>query len=844
MKYRIFFLMIIFFIILNAESITEEIHLKAGIYENAPKIFTDDNGEPRGFWPEIINYIASEEGWELEWVKGSWEECLQRLERGEIDIMPDVAYNHERAVKYIFQQEIVLLSWSRLYTRKGINIQTVFDLEGKKVAGLKGSYNIEGSEGLRELLNDFKINCQLIEMNSYIEVFEALDRGDVFAGVTNKDFGSRFENDYRVERTPIIFQPAGLYFAFSRESEVTSELIREVDEAVLSLKDDKNSIYYRSLDKYLGGEREIARFPLWAQITIAIIIFFVLISLFFIWILKYEVNQKTYELRQFIMKLKKAEEKLTKYRDQLEVLVEKRTAELNEVNNELIKANLSLEEASKLKSQFLANMSHELRSPLNSIIGFTGIIIQGLTGDLNEEQKKQLGMVYESAKHLLGLINDILDLSKIEAGKIKIYNEDMNIPALIDIVDKMMGPLATEKGLKLRSEISDNTPALIYNDRNRIKQVLINLLSNSVKFTNRGEIVLSCKLTDDKRAVQFTVADSGIGIAADKQQTVFEEFTQIETLNNSKPSGTGLGLAISRKLVKMMGGEIWLESQIGIGTEFHFTIPVNNAEDGYFEFPESGRKKIEIDTGKKLILTIDDEEQSQKILDVYLTEAGYQVIPAYNYNEAIEFATKYQPFAITLDIVMPGRDGWEIMEELKRNSITSNIPIICISMLDNRNLSISMGAVEYLVKPVNSKRLLKELERLKKCYPIKNILVIDDNPADVVLLQKYLAQSHEYNVVSAHNGKSGIKKIEQRKPDLIILDLMMPEMDGFEVISHLKAVEEMKDIPVIIVSAKELEKEERIFLQQRIQGIISKDRFDEKQVLSDILSLIKRIEEE
>jgi signal transduction histidine kinase/CheY-like chemotaxis protein len=843
MKYRIFFLIIIFFTILNAETITDEIHLKVGIYENAPKIFSEDNGEASGFWSEIINYIAKEESWELEWVKGNWEECLQRLESGEIDLLPDVAYNNERAVKYIFQKETTLLSWSRLYTRKGINIQTVFDLEGKKIAGLKGSYNLEGSEGLRELLNDFKINGQIFEMNSYIEVFEALDKGEVFAGVTNKDFGSRFENDYRVERTPIIFQPAGLYFAFSRKSEITSELIRKVDETVISLKDDKNSIYYKSLDKYLGGDREVSRFPLWAQITIAIILFLVLISVFFIWILKYEVNQKTYELRLFIIKLKKAEENLTKYRDQLEILVEKRTAELNEVNNELLKANLSLEEASKLKSQFLANMSHELRSPLNSIIGFSGIMIQGLAGELNEEQKKQLGMVYESAKHLLGLINDILDLSKIEAGKIKIYNEDMNIPALIDIVDKMMAPLATEKGLKLRCEISENTPEIIHNDRNRIKQVLINLLSNSVKFTVSGEIILSCKVTVDKRSVQFTVADSGIGIPADKQQTVFEEFTQIETLNNSKPSGTGLGLAISRKMVKMMAGEIWLESQFGIGTEFHFTIPVNKAEEGLSEFSEYSEKKIEIDASRKLILTIDDEEQSQKILDVYLSEAGYQIIQAYNYNEAIEFSTKYQPFAITLDIVMPGRDGWEIMEELKRNPGTRHIPIICISMLDNRNLSISMGAVEYLVKPVNSKRLLRELEQLKKQYPIKNILIIDDNPADLLLVQEYLAQSNEFNVVSAQNGKSGIEKIEQRKPDLIILDLMMPEMDGFEVITHLKAEEETKDIPVIIVSAKELDKEELIFLQQRIQGIISKDRFDEKQVLDDILSLIKRIED-
>jgi len=843
MKSRIFFLILLIFSYLSAELHAENKHFKTGIYENSPKLFTDENGEVSGFWADIITYIAEEEGWELEWVPGNWEQCLQRLESGEIDFMADVAYNSERAQKYAFQNEATLLSWSRLYTRKGTSLESIFDLEGCEIAGLRGSTNIEGSEGLREMLQKFNIKCTILEMDSYTKVFEALDSGKVFAGVTNKDFGTRYENEYRVERSPIIFQPAGLYFAFNKDSERTPELIRIIDNYVISIKENGNSIYYQSLDKYLGGDRKIELFPFWLKITIVIIIFLILISIFFIWILKYEVNQKTYELRSFIYKLKKAENKLTQYRDQLEILVEQRTAELNDVNMELLKANLRLEEASKLKSQFLANMSHELRSPLNSIIGFTGIIIQGLSGDLNEEQKKQLGMVYESAKHLLGLINDILDLSKIEAGKIKIFKEDMEIPALMDVVVKMMGPLAAEKGLNLKSEIADNTPLNIFSDRNRIKQVLINLLSNSVKFTDTGEIVLSCSFWDELNAVQFTVADSGIGIPEEAQETVFEEFTQIESIQHSKPTGTGLGLAISQKLVKMMGGEICLESQLGVGTEFHFTIPLDVVEEETRESPEVIKEEVQVDTSRKLILTIDDEVQSQKILKVYLSEAGYQIIQAYNYKDAIKYATKYQPFAITLDIVMPGRDGWEIMEELKGNPLTKDIPIICISMLDNRDLSISLGAVEYLVKPVNSKKLLSELELLEKQYPIKNVIIIDDNPDDVMLLKKYLAQVNAYNLTSALNGKEGIKKIEQKKPDLIILDLMMPEMDGFEVITHLKSQPETREIPVIIVSAKELDRDEQLFLQQRIQGIISKDRSDEKQVLSEILNLIKKIED-
>ncbi|MDP8221349.1 MAG: transporter substrate-binding domain-containing protein, partial [Candidatus Stygibacter frigidus] len=203
MKSQIFFLILLISLFLAADFRTEEIHLKTGIYENSPKLFTDESGEASGFWADIINYIADEEGWKLEWVPGSWEECLERLESGEIDFMADVAYNSERAQKYAFQNEATLLSWSRLYTRKGTHLESIFDLEGRTIAGLRGSTNIEGSEGLREMLQKFNIKCTIREMDNYTKVFEALDSGKVFAGVTNKDFGTRYENDYKIERSPL-----------------------------------------------------------------------------------------------------------------------------------------------------------------------------------------------------------------------------------------------------------------------------------------------------------------------------------------------------------------------------------------------------------------------------------------------------------------------------------------------------------------------------------------------------------------------------------------------------------------------------------------------------------------
>lgn len=839
MKKIIYLICNLILLIAQTQASNDLIPLKIGVYENPPKIFTDENGAVSGFWADIVNYIARNEDWDIEWVSGTWEQCLERLENNEIDIMVDVAFNAERAEKFIFQKETTLMSWSRLYTSKGIALQSIFDLEGKSVAGLKGSYNLEGSEGFIDMLRKFKVNCEIIEKNDYTEVFKAIDTGEVFGGITNKDFGSRFENEYKVERTSLIFQPAELLFAFAPGSVRTPELINIIDKHIMELKKEQNSIYYKSLDKYLGGVRKEVIFPFWIRLLVSIILFLALMSFLFNWSLKYEVKQKTRELRLYIAELKKAEDELKKTRDELEIKVKHRTTELQNVNTQLQKANLRLEEASRLKSQFLANMSHELRSPLNSIIGFTGIMIQGLSGELNDEQKKQLGMVYESSRHLLGLINDILDLSKIEAGRVKINFEDMNVPELVNMVQKMISPLVEEKGLELNMEIASNIPKIICNDRNRIKQVLINLLSNSIKFTAKGRISLSCSLSETNDALLFTVNDTGIGIKEENLGSIFEEFTQVETVKNAKPEGTGLGLAISKKMIEMMGGRIWVESEFGVGTRFYFTIPLTS---------QSGKKAIIKDTfappdpDRKLILTIDDEEQSQVLLRTYLKNAGYEVIQAYNAREAMKAAVEYKPFAITLDIIMPGKDGWEIMEMLKDNPSTRDIPIICITALDNKDMGLSLGAIEYMVKPIDSELLIRELRRLEKQFYISKVLIIDDNPHDVDLMGEFLNEYKYFTLQKAYGGLEGLQKIRVEKPDLIILDLIMPDMDGFKVIRQLKKDESTKGIPIIIVSAKKLDKEEREYLNSKIEGIILKGEFNKNQLLTDIVSLIKKIE--
>lgn len=431
----------------------------------------------------------------------------------------------------------------------------------------------------------------------------------------------------------------------------------------------------------------------------------------------------------------------------------KKLEQINEdmisLQQELKEKNRRLQEASRLKSNFLASMSHELRTPLNSIIGFSGILLQGVAGDLNNKQKKQMRMVYAAGKDLLEQINDILDLSKIEAGKITIYAEEFDVHELISLIEKMILPMIVEKGLQFKSEISADIPSTIYSDRHRIKHVLTNLFSNAIKFTNQGTITVTCQLAQDKKSILFGVKDSGVGIREQDREKIFDEFQQIDSPLKEKQTGTGLGLAISRKLVNMMGGELWVESRFGHGSHFQFTIPISSPA---FVEQLPSLTAVEIDETKKLVLIIDDEPQAQVILKTYLQEAGYQVIQAFNASEAKALAQKFHPFAITLDIIMPGKDGWQILEELKNNEKTKNIPVICISIIDNRDLGLSLGAIEYLVKPIEKETLINELRRLENHYFINNILIIDDNPNDVELLTEYINEANKYGILKAYAG--------------------------------------------------------------------------------------------
>lgn len=548
-----------------------------------------------------------------------------------------------------------------------------------------------------------------------------------------------------------------------------------------------------------------------------------------------ELQQSMEELDLAHEELQSANEELQHHYEELELSQE----ELLTSNEELSQANERVMEADRLKSEFLANMSHELRTPLNSVIALSGILLARMDGDLTEEQEKQVKIIKKSGKNLLELINDILDLSKIESGKMEISLEEFYIEDVVNDNRAMVTPMASEKEINI-SLIKDEDIPLIRSDRNKIKQILLNLLSNAVKFTPRGGSITIDATGKDGR-VELRVTDTGIGIAKENLDKIFDEFRQVDGSSTREYGGTGLGLAITRRLVKLLGGEIRVESEIHKGSTFIINIPVTL--DGVEALTVAASW---IDPDKKIILAVDDDPSVIYVLKKYLEGEGYQVVPAHNGAEAVRLAKEVKPFAITLDIMIPGKDGWEVINELKGDPATEHIPIVVISFLDNKSLGFSLGATEYLTKPVERDTVLNALGRLMSprcvgmdCTP--NVLLVDDDPIHIMAMKAVLADSG-YKVTVAPGGKEGIEILKEGTPCAIILDIMMPEVDGFMVLEELKKRKDTRDIPVIILTAKDITDDDKKRLNGSIQDIIGKGNFAHEEVLRDLKNIMERRE--
>jgi signal transduction histidine kinase/DNA-binding response OmpR family regulator len=498
-------------------------------------------------------------------------------------------------------------------------------------------------------------------------------------------------------------------------------------------------------------------------------------------------------------------------------------------------AQKAIEEMKQLdiiKSQFLANMSHELRTPLNSIIGFSRVILKGIDGPITEQQQQDLSAIYNSGQHLLGLINNILDLSKIEAGKMELTLEEINIADTISNVVTTSAGLVKDKPIKLVQEVESGLPA-VRADPMRLRQILLNLISNAAKFTEEGSITISASLHTPSTGipeVMVSVTDTGPGIALEDQKKLFQAFSQVDSSATRKTGGTGLGLSICKRLVELHGGKISVHSAPGKGSTFYFTIPLFKTP-----LPQSSEEE-------RTILCIDDDAQIINLYERYLTPQGYKVIGATNPITAREIAERLKPYAITLDIMMPEVDGWSVLKELKANPETRNIPVIICSIVEEEEKGFSLGAADYLVKPISGEDLLGSLHLLNGDRSIKKVLIIDDSPDDLRLMEKIINENGGYHVLTAQGGERGWETLLEERPQAVILDLFMPDMNGFTILERLRTTPELRDLPVIVVTGAELDVEQKKQLDNFGKTLLQKGMLGEQELFQTLDKALKRLE--
>lgn len=686
-----------------------------GIYQNDPKIFTTESGQPAGIFVDVIEYVARKEDWQLRFIPGTWAECLDRLGRGEIDLMPDVSFTTDREQIYSFHQNPVLSSWVQIYAQPGSGIKSILDLNGKKVSVLDQSVQ---QRAFQNLITSFDIKVALIPLPDYDKAFLAVKEGKADAVVANNFYGAKHFRKHGLEDTAVVFHPSTLFFAAPKNAD--KDLLAALDKHILQMKKDKDSEYYRSIKRWISEDVQF-QIPDWLKRLGLIVSALLIMSLIGSFILNRQVQSRTRELKesneqlismdrmlratatqvglQAIMdnavrgvleltglesgilclarrppeecdlrvavnvseaiaaslqalpirmgecligraiqnqepliienhaseshfasrdSIRKAgiqffagfplhandqiigvlcvfsfanalidSRKLNLVRDicaplalaienarlyeQIKLHTEELEQRVSERTEELQIAMEKARTADHLKSAFLATMSHELRTPLNSIIGFTGILLQGLAGPLNAEQQKQMGMVQGSSRHLLALINDVLDISKIEAGQLRLSISTFDLRVSIEKMVKLVSPSAEKKKLNLRLDLAPDLTQITL-DQCRFEQVILNLINNAVKYSDKGQIIVQSYL-ENAQTIIVSVSDTGIGIKEENLAHLFQPFYQVETGLARKYEGTGLGLSITRKLLDMMGGTIAVTSRIGHGSTFTIRLP-------------------------------------------------------------------------------------------------------------------------------------------------------------------------------------------------------------------------------------------------------------------------------
>jgi len=494
-----------------------------------------------------------------------------------------------------------------------------------------------------------------------------------------------------------------------------------------------------------------------------------------------------------------------------------------------------LESASQLKSQFLANMSHELRTPLNAIISITEMLEEDARDLKREEEYEPLERVLRAARHLLALINDILDLSKIEAGKMDIHTESFAIAPLIEDVVQTVNPMSVKNG----NQVVVNYPAdigMMRADQTRIRQALLNLASNANRFTERGTVAIDAKraIEEGREWVTIAVTDTGIGLTPEQMGRLFQDFVQADASTTRKYGGTGLGLAISRRFCQMMGGDITVESEHGRGSTFTIRVPsetgvaqpVATARDGGRPRPSA------LMSAGSAILVIDDDQEVLDLTERFLTREGFPVVTARGGHQGLRLARELHPAAITLDVMMADLDGWTVLAAIKGDPELADIPVILMTIVDEKNRGYSLGATEYMVKPVDRGRLIHVLRDI--CGAVgRHALIVDDDDMMRRGIRLALLQDG-WEVVEAENGLMALERLAEARPDIIVLDLLMPEMDGFEFLVEMRGRAEWRDIPVLVLTAKDLTAEDRSRLNSDVERVLQKGASELDELLQEI----------
>jgi PAS domain S-box-containing protein len=515
---------------------------------------------------------------------------------------------------------------------------------------------------------------------------------------------------------------------------------------------------------------------------------------------------------------------------------------------ELKEAKEAAENANLAKSQFLANMSHELRTPLNAVILYSELLQEEAADAGAQEFIPDLEKIHTAGQQLLALINDVLDFSKIEAGKMEIAPETFAVATMVEDVVTTVQPLVQQKGNTLTVQCASDL-GVMHSDLTKVRQVLFNLLSNAAKFTEHGSITLAVAREAGERGawVIFQVADSGIGMTAEQVGKLFQTFSQADASTTRKFGGTGLGLAITKRLCRLLGGDVGVASEPGQGSIFTVRLPAVLAPAE--ALAEASPVMSPRPEGTSTVLVIDDDPVVRDVMRRFLDGEGFQVMTASDGAEGLRLARELHPAVITLDVLMPHMDGWAVLTALKAEPGLADIPVIMLTMIDEKNFGYLLGAADYMTKPIDRHRLSAMLHKYRPAQPAGTVLVVEDDSATRRMLRRIL-RKQGWAVTEAENGRVALEQMAAQRPVLIVLDLMMPTMDGFAFIAELRQRKEWRAIPVVVLTAKELTPAERQQLNGSVAQILSKSAYSREDLLEEVrrcvasCTLASRVQEE